>query len=233
MTWSPTISAERIALLSEWFSKVEKIDTALTQTRDAVQQMSLWSNSLAKRGAHVQKLSEMSFKKGIQGMTQQLVQILEESQRLYRKDDLVEWRGTFTHGQFFYNTDFDAKTIIHLCVYMYVCMYKYICNIIHSCQSIHMYTYIYILLNKCTFVTIIYNCIHVCIHLVVFTHTHKHTHIHIHTRSSLSRVVAWGSQTIVYLHVIYLHEHSDNWFPQYLRWRSPVAPILTHDCEGL
>ena len=89
---------------------MEKIDTALTQTRDAVQQMSLWSNSLAKRGAHVPKLSEMSFKKGIEGMTQQLVQILEESQRLYRKDDLVQWRGTFERGQYFYNTDFDAKT---------------------------------------------------------------------------------------------------------------------------
>ncbi len=70
-----------------------------------------------------------------------------------------------------------------------------------------MYTDVYVLLNKCTFATIIYNCIHVCIHLHVYTHTHKHTHIHIHTRSSLSRFVAWGSQTIVYLYVIYLHEH--------------------------
>ncbi len=91
----------RIALLREWFAKVAKIDNALTETREAVQRMNLWSNSptsrnnwrtqVAKRGVDLLKLSEMSFKKGIEVMTQQLVQIEEERQRLYRLDDLREW----------------------------------------------------------------------------------------------------------------------------------------------
>jgi len=120
MSWSPTISAARIVEFREWVAKVAKIDNVLTETREVVRRMSLWSNGsttgnnwqvqVAERGADLPKLSEMSFKKGVEWMARQLVQVGEESQRLYREDNLREWRGTFSHGQWYFNADFDTKT---------------------------------------------------------------------------------------------------------------------------
>jgi len=118
MVWIATITSTRIVELRDWLAKVEKIDSALAETTKVIRQMSLWSQGqVPENRGELQKLTHMSFKKGVELLTEQLAQIEQESKRLYREDELRQYRGTFQHGQYFYNNDFDTKAawVLEIC----------------------------------------------------------------------------------------------------------------------
>ena len=118
MVWIATITSKRTVELRDWLAKVKKIDSALAETTKVIRQMSLWSQGqVPENRGELQKLTHMSFKKGVELLTEQLAQIEQESKRLYREDDLRQYRGTFEHGQYFYNNDFDTKAawVLEIC----------------------------------------------------------------------------------------------------------------------
>ena len=118
MVWIATITSRRIVELRAWLAKVEKIDSALAETTKVIRQMSLWSQGqVPENRGELQKLTHMSFKKGVELLTEQLAQIEQESKRLYREEELRQYRGTFQHGQYFYNNDFDTKAawVLEIC----------------------------------------------------------------------------------------------------------------------
>jgi hypothetical protein len=66
----------------------------------------------------VAKLSEMSFKKAIPEIVRKLDEIGREKNRLYRRNELREWRGNVVRGQMWYYASFDAKDarLLEICL---------------------------------------------------------------------------------------------------------------------
>jgi hypothetical protein len=116
--WVTVRSPERALEINEWERRVQDLENACRETRDAVGRMYSWSNGWTpahgwqaevERGGAVAKLSELSFKAAIPGLVRQVNEMSLEQSKLYRRPDVEEWRRGQFRGAWWYNASFDPK----------------------------------------------------------------------------------------------------------------------------
>jgi hypothetical protein len=116
--WATVQSPERKAEIDEWVTKVQDLENACRETRDAVCRMWTWCNGWTpahgwqaevERGREVVRLSELSFKTAIPGLVRQVQEMSLEESKLYRRSDVEEWRRSVWGGDWWYNASFDTK----------------------------------------------------------------------------------------------------------------------------
>ena len=107
--WRTERSVERRHEVEEWLRVRAILDNAVRETKGAVGIIVAWKNgwtagSVGSDGGGLAKLSEMSFKKAVRGLVEQVYEIEHETSRLYREGDFEKW-----DGQRWYNDSFDVK----------------------------------------------------------------------------------------------------------------------------
>jgi hypothetical protein len=116
--WATVRSAERKAEIDEWVTKVEALEKACDETRDAVGRMCRWCEGWTpadgwqaevERGREVVRLSELSFKAAIPGLVRQVDEMSLEESKLYRRRDVEQCRLSVWGGTWWYNASFDTK----------------------------------------------------------------------------------------------------------------------------
>ena len=100
-----------------YLQSVEKLDDCLQKTAWVVRDMRNWTKE-KQISKDAPSLLEMSFKMAMSNIDEQLRVMQQESNRLFRRNDLIEWKGTVTTGNHFYNPRFKIikPTLLHICL---------------------------------------------------------------------------------------------------------------------